>query len=105
MPTSPKPIFSVRKPPTPATIESFVAAGDAAPYVPANEPSETLLKEIALPPRKRARGLVKRANGQVRRRLTVYVSPELAKRAFDACAASDRDVSELAAEALERFLT
>jgi hypothetical protein len=51
-----------------------------------------------------ARGLLQRAGGRVTRRMTMYVDPDLAKRVQVYCVVNGREISDVASEALERFL-
>ncbi len=50
------------------------------------------------------KGIVQRADGRVTRRMTMYVDPDLAKRVQLYCLQNGREISEVAAEALERFI-
>lgn len=77
MPSKPKPSFAPRRPPVrdPAAIEKFVSGGAAAADKSSNHP-------VTQSPKGR-RGLVQRSGGRERRRLTVYLPPELG-RAFAA---------------------
>ena len=55
-------------------------------------------------PHTRAPGIVERQGGRLRRRLTVYLSPELAKRLAIHCASSDLEMSEVVEKALAKHL-
>jgi len=46
------------------------------------------------------RGIVKRADGQFRRRMTIYLPPELATELAVVCAKTAKDLSDVTAEAL-----
>jgi hypothetical protein len=52
----------------------------------------------------RSPGIVQRQDGRLRRRLTVYLSPELAKRLAVHCASNDFEMSEVVEEALAKHL-
>jgi hypothetical protein len=52
----------------------------------------------------RAVGVVERADGRQRRRLTVYLPVELAKRLVVHCAASELEMSDVVTDAVERAL-
>jgi hypothetical protein len=52
----------------------------------------------------RAPGIVQRQDGRLRRRLTIYLSPELAKRLAVHCASNDLEMSEVVEEALAKHL-
>jgi hypothetical protein len=49
-------------------------------------------------------GIVRRQSGRVRRRMTVYLSPELAAALTARCGAEGREVSAAVAEAVSRWL-
>jgi hypothetical protein len=49
-------------------------------------------------------GIVPRADGSLKARVTLYVQPDLAKRWKMFCVERDVDMSELGAEALEAFM-
>ena len=83
-----KPAVKVRKPPE-ASVDSFVAG---RPNVQASKHSN-------------ARGVVARADGRELRRMTVYLPVDLAKRLAVYCAAEDRDLSEVIAEAVAARLS
>ena len=51
-----------------------------------------------------AKGVLERAGGRLTRRMTMYLSPELARRVVLHCAETGREISDVAAEALERYL-
>lgn len=85
-----KPTISVRRPPPPsAAVERFVTSEQ----VP--RPAAPLLNE---PPR--GRGIVTRKEGPARRRMTVYLPPELAQRLSVFCAARGLEMSAIIADAV-----
>ena len=61
--------------------------------------------KAAAPPPTKARGIVTLRSGATRRRLVVYLPPELAKRFIVNCAEEGVDLSMAAAAALEEWLT
>jgi hypothetical protein len=118
MPTA-KPRVSLRKPPAPVSLEaaeSFVSAGDAESLRyqtsrgldvrTSNRSIGGVVREAkgkgtgkALP-----RGVLPRADGREVKRMTVYMPPDLAKRLAVYCAESDRDISDVVSEAVEKRL-
>jgi hypothetical protein len=50
------------------------------------------------------RGMLQRAGGRVTRRMTMYLDPLLARRLVLFCAETGREISDVASEALERYL-
>jgi hypothetical protein len=124
-----KPMLTLRKPPAPANVEAFVqGAGESvvrltsdaappsmavpvaeakalAPMIEVNseavEPAPQSSSQVA---KHRGRGLLERASGRTTRRMTIYVSPELAKRIVRFSAETEREISDVAAEALEKYL-
>ena len=57
-------------------------------------------------PRKepRPRAVVERRGGRLRRRMTIYFPPELARRLLVHCAREDREASEVVTDAVRRHL-
>lgn len=109
-PRKAKPVVSIRRPPLspPASerMEQFVAGTSEYPDVRALSGSgsqasgrpSTQTSELTGP------GLVQRQSGKVRRRMTVYLPPELAKRLAVHCAGEGVEMSTVVAEALEKHL-
>jgi hypothetical protein len=95
---SPKPVVSIRKPPSdPIAVERFVTDGAAVAAAPENP--------LAAPTTPaRGRGLVVRTDGRIRRRMTVYLPPELAREISVRCAGDGRDVSDLVTDALTAYI-
>jgi hypothetical protein len=139
---SPKPVLSLRKPPTTTNVDAFVnGVGESVPAlvatpavalatarspdggakdvaakpaaekgVPASRKAvegvshEALVARVteasAVASSRKGRGLLTRASGRQTRRMTIYVSPELAKKVVRHCALEEREISDLAEEAL-----
>lgn len=51
-----------------------------------------------------SKGMLQRAGGRVTRRMTMYLAPSLARRVVLLCAETGREISDVASEALERYL-
>jgi hypothetical protein len=51
------------------------------------------------------KGLLERSGGRITRRMTVYLPPALAQRLVVHCAATGRPISEVASDALDRYLS
>jgi hypothetical protein len=110
-----KPVLSLRKPPVAANLDAFVS-GAREPSVamaPSMSPTEDVVVKASVetpPPsssqvaKHRGRGLLERASGRTTRRMTIYVSPALAKRIVRFSAETEREISDVAAEALEKYL-
>jgi len=80
----------------PTDVEQLRPSGTQPVDAPDTEPPRTGTS--------RAPGIVQRQDGRLRRRLTIYLSPELAKRLAIHCASSDLEMSEVVEEALARHL-
>jgi hypothetical protein len=104
----PKPSLTLRRPPPPApadpnAIESFIAKGagpestQAPEHLDAQEPSRPA--EAPKGP-----GLVRRASGKVRRRMTVYLPPDLARALLVRAAEEGADVSDIVTAAVTKHL-
>ncbi len=96
----PKPPLTPRRPLTPRSpaeaVEAFVSHGPERPGVPAPvEPSQEF---------PRGPGLVRRASGRVRRRMTVYLPPELARELALHAVTQGEDVSDIVAAAVAKHL-
>ena len=95
-----KPVISMRKPPTPATVDAFVRGDQpaislvTAPPAPASEPSANAEQP----------GIVARQDGRTRRRMTVYLPPDLAQALKVQSAMSGKEMSELIADAVRAHL-
>ncbi len=50
------------------------------------------------------KGILTRADGRITRRMTMYVEPDLARRVQLYCVQQGREISDVAAEALEAFI-
>lgn len=117
MPRS-KPVISVRRPPpaAPIDVDSFVAGGHHRPDAQTSSDSDAHERAVRLarPPAIQAPsdgqqpgdgpGLVQRQSGRVRRRMTIYLPPELAKGLAVHCAQSGAEISSVVATVLERYL-
>ncbi len=95
-----KPAIALRRPPTapPQEIERFVAGStppnlqQLKPPIPKTSDSPTGL------------GIVQRQDGRLRRRMTVYFPPELAKALSIHCATEGLEISRVVAEAVASHL-
>jgi hypothetical protein len=110
-----KPILSLRKPPVAANLDAFVSGvreTDVAVVPPMDDVAvKASVASVDTPPpsssqvaKHRGRGLLERASGRTTRRMTIYVSPALAKRIVRFSAETEREISDVAAEALEKYL-
>lgn len=97
-----KPVVTMRKPPS---LDAFVA-GELGSQVPERsvrlvpEPTPQGAKSLS----GSRRGELTRTTGRVTRRMTLYVPPDLARRVLMLCAESGREISDVGAEALARYL-
>lgn len=112
-----KPVVSLRKPPKPipedadrfvaglmpeSTGQPLAAGRRTLTAVPLESlPSETVPHR---PGDRLPRGTVKRASGEVLRRFTVYLEREAAERLRRHCFERDRDLSDVAAEAIRAHI-
>lgn len=102
MPAKPKPAVVVRKPPPPKppdsrTAESFIATG--APV--AKGPGASGDKGTSAP---KGRGIVQRVHKGARRRVALYLPPDVAQRLVIHCATQGVSMSDVAADAFDRYL-
>ncbi len=110
-----RPTLSVR---SPRNIDEFVSGGRQA--APDAEPSAVVLLTSPEPPpaqvapasttigtvrRPKMRGLVKRADGDEKARVTVYLELDAAARLRRHCFENGLELSEVAAEAIEALVT
>lgn len=95
-----KPSFAVRSAPPPAAVEAFISGQrPAASLQPLASNSQQ--PEAEEPPRgTRRRGIVVRAGGVERARLTVYVDVQIAERLRRWAFEHGAELSEVAAEAI-----
>lgn len=91
--SNPSPVVAIRKPPPAAELEQWISRGEE-PGRPNVQTSE----------RPSAPGLVERRSGRVRRRITVYLSPEIAGQLENYCFDRRAELSKTVEEALCRFL-
>jgi len=108
---SKKPVVALRKPPPavdPAAAEHFVNTGAAAAPskapAPASKASAGKVLASTVRGSGRRRSVITRADGRELRRMTVYLSPDLARRLAVYAAKSDTDVSAAIADICEDFL-
>lgn len=94
-----KPKLAVRPRLNPVAVEKFVI-GVESPAV--QEPER--LSVQASGSELRGPGLVQRQSGKVRRRMTVYLPPELAKSLMVRAAEKGEEASELVSAALTQYL-
>ena len=99
-----KPVVSLRKPPSADTVDAFVR-GAAAPA----QPNITALPVAPAPvlvdaPEAEQPGIVARQDGRTRRRMTVYLPPDLAQALKVQSAVSGKEMSDLIADALRAHL-
>lgn len=94
MPSS-KPVVSIRRPPMtrpdPAQVESFVN----------NAGVQTSGRSDIQTPK--GPGIVKRRSGRVRRRMTIYLPPDLARQLMVYAAEENLEISEIVTQAVEGF--
>jgi hypothetical protein len=115
-----RPQLTVRPPPpvSAADMDRYAATGEvpqASPPSPAPEPNpaSSVLERIRLAsgppltpvdfPDGHRTGLVLARRAPLRRRVTFYLSPEIARRCVMLAARMDIQMSEIAEEALQRF--
>lgn len=112
--SSPKPTIAVRPPPRTLDVESFVAGAQpptASLQTPtaSSEPLGSQQPALSHPtastpassrPARRRRGIVERAGGIERARLTVYLDPTDAQKLRRHCFEHGLDISDVAAEAI-----
>ncbi len=100
---SPKPVISIRRPSQtaadPAAVERFVAGDSGSVQAPKRPDVQASGAEPTPAP-----GLVRRQDGRVRRRMTVYPPPELARELAIKSASDGAEVSDLVARAVSGFL-
>lgn len=103
MPSKPKPTFGPKKPPPldPAAVENYVSEGAQA----SRQPDRQASKRSGVRAPTRGRGIIERKGGRVRRRMTVYLSPELARDLGMHAVGQGADVSDLIEEAVSAYLT
>ena len=102
---SPKPVVSIRRPSQPAdplTVERFVAAAqDVTPETPRRPDVQAPISAVPAT----GAGIVCRQSGRVRRRMTVYLPPELAKKLVVRGAEAGVEISDLVEEAVASYLS
>lgn len=90
---------------TSARDDAFVwAGGDAGARAPARLGTQRSGQTPRPPEARPAKGLLRRADGRVTRRMTMYLDPELARRLVMHCAATGQEISDVAAAALRDYL-
>ena len=93
-----KPVVSIRRPPVskpdPVAVDQFVS-GQKSPDVQTSGGSDVQVSGL---------GIVQRRDGRVRRRMTVYLPPDLAKKLKIYAVSEDREISDVVAEAVEKLL-
>lgn len=100
-----KPVVSLRKPPAPATVEAFVRGDLPAPTnITALPTPAPLLAAVAPQHSTEQPGLVARQDGRTRRRMTIYLPPDLAHALKVQSATSGKEMSDLISEALRSHL-
>ena len=101
-----KPVVSIRRPPAskpdPIAVDQFVNGQKSLDVqvsggsdVPASGSSDVQVSGL---------GIVQRRDGRVRRRMTVYLPPDLAKKLKIHAVIEDREISDVVAEAVEKLL-
>lgn len=104
-----KPALSVRPPPSvdPAAAQTFIETGDVQEH-PKTSKNVQDVQKTSSKERKRApfgsKILVERGGGKVRRRMTIYLPPEIADRLVSWCEAHGREMSHTITEAVGTFL-
>jgi hypothetical protein len=93
-----KPVVSMRKPPAPATVEAFVRGDQPAVSLVTSAPAHAPAPQAEQP------GIVARQDGRTRRRMTVYLPPDLAQALKVQSAMSGKEMSDLIADALRAHL-
>jgi hypothetical protein len=97
---SPKPVASIRRlpsEPAPVETERFIAKGMDV-QTSGRLGVQTSVQTPDAP------GVVRRLDGRVRRRMTVYLPPDLAQKLQVSAVTNGREVSDLVTEAVERLL-
>jgi hypothetical protein len=105
-----KPALSVRPPPAvdPTAARTFIDTGDLQKPLKTSKDFYKVSKASEAPRPARApfgsKTLIERRGGKVRRRMTIYLPPELADRLVHWCEAQGREMSHMIAEAVGTFL-
>lgn len=96
--SSRKPVVAIRRPPLskpdPIAVDQFVT-GKESLDVQTSGSSDVQTSGL---------GIVQRRDGRVRRRMTVYLPPDLAKKLKIYAVSEDREISDVVAEAVEKML-
>jgi hypothetical protein len=107
---SPKPTLVVRRPPPEADRFVFEERLDARQNVAQDGQALRSTPDVALDVQapgatsdETARSLVARRNGRVRRRMTVYLPPELAQQLAVHCTMKNVEISNVVAEAVAAY--
>ena len=95
-----KPKLSLRPPSSPTVVEQFVAFGAGHASTQTSERPDALPEKPAL----RGPGLVQRQSGVVRRRMTVYLPPDLAQSLQLGSVKEGREISEMVSDAVQQYL-
>lgn len=103
MSRSAKPVVSLRKPPSADTVDAFVR-GQSSPTQPNITALPVAPIQPATVPEAEQPGIVARQDGRTRRRMTVYLPPELAQALKVQSAVSGKEMSDLIADALRSHL-
>jgi hypothetical protein len=114
--SSPKPVIAVRPPPRPVDLEAFVSGPPGAQPSAANvqlpavggEPPARQPSTVDLPGpsrQRRRRGIVERAGGVERARLTVYLDPSDAQKLRRYCFDNGLELSDVAADAIGKLVS
>lgn len=105
-----KPKAQVRRPPAPADVERFVQGAAERPDVQTPERPGVQVPErpdASTPERPdvpHGKGMVQRKDGTVRRRATIYLTPETARALAVHCAGAGVEMSEVVEAALAAYL-
>jgi hypothetical protein len=117
--SSPKPTIAIRPPPRPVDVESFVAggqplavssqalasSGQALTSQPPAANHPTVRPPTVSHATRRRKGIVQRASGVERARLTVYLDPSDAVKLRRYCFEQGLEISDVAADAIGRLLS
>jgi hypothetical protein len=96
-----RPVIAVRPPPRPVDLEAFVSGGSGQPLAASNP---AVNDQTPAASGRRRRGIVARASGIERARVTVYLDPAVAERLRRHAFETGSELSELAADAIARMV-
>jgi hypothetical protein len=93
----------------PKESDAFVWASDVPADPPASvrslRASASRAATPTFPAASSGKGLLERSGGRLTRRMTMYLDPALARRVLLHCAETGEEISDVAAQALEQWLS